>query len=457
MLYFEPNILQEAKAVLDTDKEGLCPFKASFIVLKLPEDLLKHLGNVKVELNPKETETLSVLLNTTEIVQADKTVFRRKLFELSNPLKELVFTLDTSKAEFQLRHFDKFIKVNPDILAFIHSNTIKFIYKLDGYKTILSEEFETVRDNMIREIKDNINREDIVKLHLVPKIIDDLAAKVRIEENCVTLEGFPLDVKDADLEIQKAVKVYHTLTKTFSDDTALLLANDGVVSYCNYKLKQCESNKHLLGWDIKGDTLYIVGKNEDAVKIALQTIENCIVKHTDDFSELVFSDKADLDTFKHELLKGFQGAITFDDKNISKIVAITTAEKIEQAKFYINEFKKKFMLVTKNVKYAPWELFYLEESQKDLFGRGSLRVEQGIEQSLEVTTNLPQWSVLECTTVVRKTYGLNDTDLHGKLIYRKEQILGMSCRCKVKIQANKAQVQIKDEGIEKQQVFFSLC
>lgn len=450
MLYFEPDILQDT--FFDTAKEGLCPFKVRFIVLKLHDDLVKDLEDLNIQLYPKDTETVSVVLNAgDDYVQSFKTLLWGKLLALSDLLKEFIFSIDTDKAEYQLRHFDKFIEVNPRILAFIHLDSIKFICKSND--NILPEEFEIARANIIKDTKDNMKREDIVKLHLAQKTIDDFAAKVEIGENHVTVEGFPSDVKDADLKIRKVVRAYHTLSKKFKDDTALLLTNDGVVSYCNYKLKQCVSNSNFIEWKIEDHTLYIVAENKHVAETALETIEGCIVKHIDDFSGLVLPDRAALVTFKHKLREGLQEAIILDDSNISKVVAITTAEKFEQAKFYMNDFKERFTLKTKDVKCSAEKRFYLEESQKDLFGGDSIHIEQSMEQSMKITAYLPQWRVLENTRVVKKTYGLNNKELHGKLTNRKEQILKMSERCTLKVQPNIAEIQIKDESIEKQQVF----
>ena len=443
--------------VVDVAKEGICPFKVRYIVSKMRDELLQDADSY-IQLNFDEPEILRVaqVKTDTDSVEALRGSLLKKFSELSNSLLESVIAIDTDKAEYLLRHFDKFVSNRPKILAFIDSDRIKFIYKTEGDKFILDEEFENVSGDISIETIDNIDKKDIIKLHLAKDVIDKAAAKVEIGVDFVKIEGFSSDLFAAKFEIHKAMRVNFTIARTYKHEIVMLLANAMVMKFCNEELKRKISNSRFVFWEVQEDILYVVGRNQSVAEKALDTIENCLVTVNEDFSGLTLSDESHLINFKEKLEKDFQGGIVLNDDDWSKITVITTVDKFEQAKLYIYEFKTKFTVETLSIACSKEKTFYLEDSERDLkeelFGGESIRFEKEAENVMKVTAYKPELSIIERKTIHAKIYGLNNKDIKENLTTQREEMAKKVDHCRFQILDDPTKVDIKDGKLEDQQV-----
>ena len=349
----------------------------------------------------------------------------------------------------------------PDqIMAFIESHRIKLIYKSDDDKKALTEEFENVNAEITRHTIDNVDKKDILKLQLDKEAIQNGSAKVEIGVDFIKIEGFPIDVASAKLQVYKAMKVNIVVLKKLHDNVAALLGKDVVVMHCNQLIKKRIPNTKLLSWKIDGDTLLVVGRNESIARSGLEIIENCYVTFNDDFSGLTLHEESHMIQFKNSLQRDFQGGIVLNDTDVSNIAVTTLHDKEEQARMRFNDFKSKFTLETKDIKVSADKAFYLEASQEDLkaelFSGKSLSIQKGAEKEVvKITAYGPEVMSIEKKTVVTKSYGLNDKEFKQKLLTRKQDSASNTYYCRLKIQEKQAEILLKDERLEEQQVFFS--
>lgn len=453
---------KQVESILETAKENLCPFQVRYVVLNSKAEVLKDLGKVRLSHN-EESQELTVTCYEGEQSDIEKvqTDILKKFSDLSNPLQESFIPIDNEKAEFLLRHFNNFVSSKPDqIMAFIESHRIKLIYKSDDDKKALTDEFENVNAEITRHTIDNIDKKDILKLQLDKEAIQNGSAKIEIGVDFFKIEGFPIDVASAKLQVYKAMKVNIVVLKKLHDNVAALLSKDVVVMHCNQLIKKRIPNTKLLSWKIDGDTLLVVGRNESIARSGLEIIENCYVTFNDDFSGLTLHEKSHMIQFKNSLQRDFQGGIVLNDTDVSNIAVTTLHDKEEQARMRFNDFKSKFTLETKDIKVSADKAFYLEASQEDLkaelFSGKSLSIQKGAEKEVvKITAYGPEVMSIEKKTVVTKSYGLNDKEFKQKLLTRKQDSASNTYYCRLKIQEKQAEILLKDERLEEQQVFFS--
>ena len=418
---------------------------------------MKDVGNVELVHND-QLEEISVTFNEEELAGTEdlKTKCLKTLSDLSVPLQESVIPIDTKKTEFLIKHFDRFLSSKSDVVAFIETGNIKFIYRSDDDKNVIAEECENVNDEIICETINALDKKDILKLELDGANIKNEASKIEIGEDYVKMEGFPCDVPPTKLKIYKAMQVNHTLTENVTDDVATLLTKEGVTAFCNEKVRSQIPNKDLFLWKVEDNILYAVGRNEKIAKTGLGAIKNCLVIIEEDFSALTLPDESHMIQFEDCLQRDFQDEIVLNFSDLSRVVVATILNRDEQARSRVERFKSDYTLETKDIACTPEKMFYLEASQQDLkaemSSRNSLAVERGpMKESLKITAYQSDVLALEQKTVCRRSLGVNNDEVKKKF-ERIAQEASERFRCKCKLSETKTVVLVKEGRIEEQKV-----
>ena len=439
-------------------KENLCPCKIRYIVLKTERnELLKDVGNIEPFCN-NQTEDISVTFDEMEFAGIEdlNTKLLKKLSDLSVPLQEHCIPMDIDKKELLLKHCDKLLSLKSDILAFIVSNNIKFIYRSDDDRNAIAEECEIINDEIICATVRDVDRKDLIKLELDRANIQNEATKIKIGEDHITIEGFTLDIQPTKLKIYKAVQVNHSLTETVTDDEATLLTKESVIDFCNEMIRLQIPNKDLFLWKVECNTLYAVGRNEKIAKTVLEGIKSCIIIIEDDFSALTLPDESHIIKYEDCLQRDLEDEVVLNVADLSKVFVTTIINREEQAKFQMKKFKSDYTLETKYVACTPEKIFYLEASQEDLkaemYSRKSLVIEKcPLKEKLKITAYQSDLSALEQKTACRQSLGMNNDEVRKRFERIVQGASERNC-CKCKLSDTQGKILVREGRIEEQKV-----
>ncbi|XP_045190031.2 uncharacterized protein LOC123547186 [Mercenaria mercenaria] len=287
---------------------------------------------------------------------------------------------DAERFDLALKHFLPLLHSNHTIKMFRADDEFSFFvaYQTKHDKNLVDIHIAIVKDQAIIRQEKPLQMKDYYKVKAYRSVLDNQSAMITIDENRVVIEGFIEDLNTTVCAVNRVLHTSHFVTKRMDAFAIDQLKDEGIVTEIRHLLTK---NNLKVWWEVSGNFLNVVGKNEKQVIKAAELISAFFSTYSVEIPDYL------LDSPKWERTKTLaflknQRRLFVDDKTDRHVVVIKgTAEVCKIFAETTEDLKKECTRVktrkTLSEAKCGFALKYLQEDEENMKERDYLKLQQG--------------------------------------------------------------------------------